>query len=1020
MALKLDFSLFNNAYKLRAVTNPNPLKSGKYKFSEDGLYSEQIFGPLKTFKCICGNLFSRSNAGKRCEKCGVLCDTRELRSTTFARIDLPKGVYVMLPIMKNLVQSIFGSVPIKNLLNPKQYEKNKKFPYFYSLSQKKLIKLRKAPKKDNIIYLPVYDITTLHRLYRSMLNNDEYKHLILSQMNDEEISKYIFINFILVTPPDSRPLAKLNDQYQAHPMTAAYIEILKNIKNSFLDRAFVSNSEGFGQTIYKYQNSINKLYFEVTDKPFQRKESIVRESLSGKTVETSQRSTIIPEPILSPGSIAISEESVKKLFMLELLHFVDEEYNIAEAADDSNMMSYCTNLHNQIGEDGNIEIDDEFFEKFITKVGPDLRMLFERPPVLWRYNISGVLIQWVYKGDEFKVVGTNTMVAPMFNMDFDGDTMSVYALTSKQAKEDFKYSYVENSIEFEHHRGLILSLEHESTYASYMLSLMGNDYDDNQEIDYLENINDLPTDMNILINNPKKPYHYKDTIYSYNILFINKALNTGLIIYTGEYLLDKKHLQKLLKSLRAVVGDEDFYSYAHNFNKVLLECSTTVQYCNPTFDLDDFAIGSEDIINYKKTLVNEPFIGFHQNDILFKEHVGREVHKNKDNILSRVFNSGARIKSVQLLKAVGNNGIPTNIYGKAFNENIKNSLLDGLTEEEFFMGGDSARLALAQRQEAIPKGGELQRKFYYSTGFLKLSDNDDCGDTRGFEIKIKNKKHLETLYGRYLAETGEEINTEDLSLIGKIVKVRAPIMCKESDFKICKKCFGKKQPQSESLGASIGSYLSESIIQSVLRTHHFSGAFITNINDKMISLIHKLRFESPNLVYYKDMEDIEKLQEILNSKECYGEPGLVKLIEKEDIENCYEINVIESPFNDDSVKQLNNIISIIDKNRDMENLITPSEMYESLLDSIILPNGILSIYIELVIGILFFDEEDKMIRYSDMPPVKQVALKNIIDHLSPNLAIFHNFSNKAINRIYTNKNNTDLNHMFFDLINCYQ
>jgi hypothetical protein len=160
----------------------------------------------------------------------------------------------------------------------------------------------------------------------------------------------------------------------------------------------------------------------------------------------------------------------------------------------------------------------------------------------------------------------------------------------------------------------------------------------------------------------------------------------------------------------------------------------------------------------------EPYIGFHQNDILFNDYVKPEVLKSPDNILGRVFESDARIKSVQLLKAASNNGIPTNIWGKAFPLNIKNSLLDGLTREEFFIAGDSARLALDQRQTAIPKGGELQRNFYYNLGFLYLSGVEDCGTTKGLKFEVESKSHLKSLYGRYFMD-GTEINVDDDSTL---------------------------------------------------------------------------------------------------------------------------------------------------------------------------------------------------------------------------------------------------------------
>jgi len=1023
MAIELTFELVENAHKLRAVTNHSPLKAGKFKYTDDGLYSEPIFGPLKNFSCACGALFSRENKGLRCTTCDVLCDTTSTRSTLFGRIDLPANIYIIMPNFRQLVISMFGQNAIKTLLDDKKYEVNKQKPYFYSLNQQKLIKGSNLKPSEKRILKEVYDIHTLHSLYKSMLKHDTLKQNLLKHMVDERISKYIFSNFILVTPPDSRPLIKINKQYQAHAATAAYTEILKNIHNSFLDKAFKSKSEGFGRTIYKYQASIDKLYALDAEKSFQKKESILRESLAGKTVETSQRATIVPEPILSPGSIGMSEESIKKMFQPELLHFLHKVYD--ENSDESNMTDFAKTVHDQVSPSGEITISNELFDRFLEEVGPELRMMLERPPVLWRYNISGVTLGLVFPENghigikQDRIIAVNSLIAAFFNLDYDGDNLATYAVSSKQGRADFNFTYIENQIEFEHHRGLLVSPEHESIYASYMLSLKGNEEYTGDVLLEAESLYGLKVSISILNNAPNTPIYIKDLDITipYNIAIINKAINLNCIIYDGSYLLKKSKLKYLMKLIREEIDDSEFYSYIHNFDKFLLECSTIVHYCNPTFALDDFAIHSDEIVEYKKTLIEEPYIAFHQNEILFKEFVVPKVREN-GSILAPVSDSGARIKNVQLLKAASNNGIPTNIYGRAFKKNIKNSLLEGLTEYEFYMSGDSARLALAQRQEAIPKGGELQRKFFFATGFLKLSDTYDCGSTKGLLIKIQDETHLESLYSRYFV-SGEQIDVNDKSQIGKSFVFRSPHRCKISNYHICTKCFGSKKPQSKSLGAAIGSYISESIIQSVLRTHHFSGAFITNINPTMMKLIKKLDFVSPNIINYKDEQDVLDLEKLIHSSKYYDSNQMVEFKKSDDIENQYTIEQHELPFNDDSVKQLNNIVGMIDRNRDLEKMYTPEEMYDFLLENIVLPNGILSIYIELVISILYYDEDNTMIRYSDKDIDHQLALKRVIDRLDPKLAIFHNFSNKAINQIYTTKIDHELSHMYEDYINCY-
>ncbi|MFA7127905.1 MAG: hypothetical protein WC136_01910 [Sphaerochaeta sp.] len=1023
MAIELSFVLFQNAHKLKPVTNPNALKAGKFKYSDDGLYSESIFGPLKNYKCSCETVFSRENSGVRCKKCGVLCDSSSLRAETFGRIDLPKGIYVVLPVFQNLLSNIFGQTAIKSIMDPKKYESNQNKPYYYSLSEKKLVKINRLKKDEKVIKKVVYDITTLHALYKFMLKTESIKDLILDYLSDPIISEYIFVNFVLVTPPDSRPMAKLNNQYQMHVISASYTEILKNIKNSFLDKTFAINSEAFGQTVYKYQISINKLYKEITTKNFQNKESIIRESLSGKTVENSQRAVIVPEPILPMGSLALHEETIKKLWNLDILYFMNKKFERAQN-EDSTITRFVKTVHNQIDHNGEVVIDDEDFEEFVTDQGPDLKMIFERPPVLWRYNTSTAKLGGVYEDNKHRgikqdrVIGVNSMTSQYFNLDYDGDNMSVIAINSEQGKAAFDKAYIENAVEFEHKRELLVSPEHESIYAAYMLSSMLNDCNSDQETIFeIDTINDLPFSIRDLEERITKNVYVKnlEVTINYGICLINKAINCNALIYKGE-MLNKRNVKQLIKKIRNHVGDKLFYEKVHNFNKFLLECSTVFQECNPTMTLTDFAIGTQEIEDYKKTLIKEPYIAFHQNDILFTEYVKPEVDKDTNNVFGRVSSSDARIKSVQMLKAISNNGIPTDIRGKAFKENIKNSLLDGLSKKEFYISGDSARLALSQRQEAIPKGGELQRKFYFACGFLKLDDLEDCGSQRGFTLKVLNKTHLESLFGRFFLD-GTEIDTTDLSLIGETITLRSPMYCNSKEYKVCKTCFGKKQPQSKSLGVAIGSYISEAIIQSVLRTHHFSGAFITHINKELKEAIKSVRFESPNKVYGRQ-EDIQKLKDILYSDKYYGSEG-PNIVEFLNCETHYEIIQHETPFNDDSVKQLNNIIGMIDKKRDNIDMFQPIEMYNFLLDNVVLPNSILSIFIELIISILYYDEDGVMARYSQKPIDHQIALKNVINNLDPKLNIFHNFSDTAINRIYTTKIQGNLDHMYFSLLDCH-
>ena len=75
------------------------------------------------------------------------------------------------------------------------------------------------------------------------------------------------------------------------------------------------------------------------------------------------------------------------------------------------------------------------------------------------------------------VVGSNqvmersNLISRFTNEDYDGDSLIALALHSTQARDDFKYAYVKNQIEFEHMDDLLVDYEHESIYSSYMLTV---------------------------------------------------------------------------------------------------------------------------------------------------------------------------------------------------------------------------------------------------------------------------------------------------------------------------------------------------------------------------------------------------------------------------------------------------------------------------------------------------------------------------------------------------------------------
>jgi len=437
--ITLNFKEYERVDELPEVTNPAIYTSNKHNiFSKDSLYSEQIFGPLKNYKCQCEKLFGRINAGEVCDLCEVECGLSDKRNSQFAKILLPEGIYIINPDFKNALQEVFGFNAIKNLLNKFQYNANKENPYFYSLSKEKLLRTSKISEKEIgncLTDFPVFDINSLRLLFNFLkddlkteyftiddetgevlehpVQEDEgleeryrFRHLITDKINYKYI-KHIFINYILVTPPGSRQVIKIsNVKIIPHPISKAYIEILKNISRgtSIMDNLYNANSDFFGNTVYKYQESVNAIYDEILQFNFQKTKNYVRESLTGKTIEFSQRAVIVPNPVLKPYQIGLPEESVKKLFLPELLRYLflkyeENEIEIIEKEGEVKLFSiveYIQYVYDSFDKNFEIAIPEDDLTDFLKNYISDFKMIVERQPNLYKWSMSGYMLARAY------------------------------------------------------------------------------------------------------------------------------------------------------------------------------------------------------------------------------------------------------------------------------------------------------------------------------------------------------------------------------------------------------------------------------------------------------------------------------------------------------------------------------------------------------------------------------------------------------------------------------------------------
>jgi len=422
--VEIDFSVYENLPKYKEITTQSIYVSNKFeKFHPEGIYSEQIFGPLENNRCQCGKTFGKINNGKRCEYCGVLCASSDLRSKSFGKIKLPEGIYVLNPIFIGTLSKTFGPFAVKNVLNKSKYHDNKESPYYFSMEKFKIVKSSRLRDDEEILEeYPVFDISSLKRCYDKVIElskeNEKLKKYIETHINNPEILDYIFLNEIPVISPSSRPIIKINNNAKSipHKISTLYIKLITNKKN-ISDALFKENSDIFGYTVFKYQEKIMMIYDEILESNFKKKESYLRESLTGKTVEFSQRAVIIPNPALKPYQIGLHEESVKKLFLPEILHFLFNKFQEKDIDGVGlSVVEFIQKTYNMIGHGKKLEIPNGLFLDFLGNYINKLDMIIERQPTLYKFNVVSVKLGKVFGDNDIPKLNKDK-IKPQFEVD---------------------------------------------------------------------------------------------------------------------------------------------------------------------------------------------------------------------------------------------------------------------------------------------------------------------------------------------------------------------------------------------------------------------------------------------------------------------------------------------------------------------------------------------------------------------------------------------------------------------------
>lgn len=751
------------------------------KFSRTGLFSTQIFGPLKSFHCSCSKQSYKGPryGRKRCPTCGVDVISSDVRKKRFAKIELP--FQVMNPLFFYLIAG--NRSTIRKVITELLYYKAK---YYFDSEGT----LQRIPEGEEVSE----DIPNVLMGLNGVL---QYIDVILgtgtpATEGEDEITlraelQYVkdhldllTLHNVLVIPPDFRPCGRgrTDNDFIADDINEKYSKILK-ISNELKNIPYVIQpTEDVYKTNFKY---LQKLVFELYDYVLERmskKTGLIRSNILGKRVDFSGRAVISPDPTLKLSECRLPYWMVLETLKPQLVtHLVNRRV--------------CKRYNQAIKLiDESIQNNDTRFFDIVQDYCRDVVCVLNRQPTLHRLSVLAFKVK-IHKGNTIQI---HPMICNPFNADFDGDAMAVYFPITEKAKQDvIEHLGIWNNLVSPTDIESVPKPNQDIILGIYTATKEGSTFG--------------------------KPVSMNGEEIPYGRYLFNMCLPEDYPMVNEE--ITKKKLFSIINDIAIKYTPAVVMNVLDRIKDLGFSLSTLQGY---TMSLKD--IYHPELVNFQDSLTGNVSKDM---TMMKKDPKLQEILKSLP--FSVFIESGARGSWDQARQMVLARGYVADANNNIRPDVIKSSLVKGLNTREFFNSCWGSRKGLLDTALSTGDTGYLTRQLIYSTATIELDETEageDCGTTDGLTIEIKNKEMVKALLGRYyIKENGQKklIKTSDTGfLVGKTIKLRSPIYC--TGKKICKTCYGNLHRilHSPQIGIVATQAVGERATQLVLRTFHISGA----------------------------------------------------------------------------------------------------------------------------------------------------------------------------------------------------
>ena len=427
----LGFRITEPAFKkttVKIIENSKEVKKIKEEKTMNGIHSplfatdyEDDDAFSERYTCQCKELKGRVYEGEICPICNTEVKFRDvdLRITGWIILDNHK---IIQPIFYRMIKSIIGE---KILLEILEYNKD--------ITNDGQIK-NKISKNP---YMGI-GIIEFRERFDEIINYYKSKKKNKAELADEVLREKdkVFASCIPVFSSVLRPILFKGDSFLYNPIDKKYTPIYSLVSSLNAQNAVNKNNKNKKKRIdehtmlFSLQIKLMKLW-DLVFSLINQKDGHIKDQLLGGRLNFSARNVIIPDPTLKPDEIKLGYLAFLELYKYEIIAHLVKMNDINENMAYEQWYKATINFNQKIY---------EVMKYIVDKKNPCV--IINRNPTI---NYGSILfmkivdIKGEYKNDF--TMSLPIQVLSVLNADFDGDTLNILSLKTKELKKAYDKAF---------------------------------------------------------------------------------------------------------------------------------------------------------------------------------------------------------------------------------------------------------------------------------------------------------------------------------------------------------------------------------------------------------------------------------------------------------------------------------------------------------------------------------------------------------------------------------------------------